>query len=236
MSILRTCLHCSTLFMTRRIGRVKKGQAAYCSWDCYTAILPENVTLACQFCGTLFQVNAALAHRGTSKYCSSGCYWSSIPSRPLEKVLARFWERVDVCPHAPSCLFCCWLWQGSMDAHGYGKISVASHPVHVHRLSWAWHNYPERIPEDYGPTIRHMCHQPSCVNPAHLVSGTPSLNSTDMYLAGRHPNVKLSIKQVQEIRRLRQQGMRYKAIAALFPVAWRAISDICLRRTWKHVP
>ena len=186
-------------------------------------------------CSHIFIPYLSNMQKGGGKYCSKACYYVSVPSRPLAQVIEEFWARVGRCPHAPSCLFCCWLWQGNGQEH-YGRIHVQGHPVYVHRFSWALHNYPERIPHDFGPVIRHICHQQQCVNPAHLVSGNQSLNAYDTYAAGRHSNAKLTIKDVQEIRRLRLGGMPYKSIAALYPVGWSSIKNICYRRTWKHVP
>lgn len=192
----------------------------------------------CQQCQQPFPVPSTVSTRmlPTVKYCSHACYWASIQARPLEQVIERFWARVTVCPHAPYCLLCHWLWTGNADKAGYGKIGVNSERVFVHRFSWALHNAPERIPEDYGPIIRHLCHTPSCVNPAHLASGTHTLNRADSVMAGRDSHAKLTPEDVRRIRTLRQEGMSYKAIAALFPVEASNIKSICLSRTWKHVP
>ena len=191
----------------------------------------------CQQCHQSFPVPSTVSARmlPTVKYCSHACYSASIKARPLHEVIARFWARVTVCPHAPYCLFCHWLWTGNSDKMGYGKISVNSHRVFVHRFSWALHNAPARIPDDYGPIIRHLCHTPSCVNPAHLASGPHALNRADSVMAGRDSHAKLLPAEVQRIRGMHQDGMSYEAIASFFPVEASTIKSICLFRHWKHL-
>ena len=65
----------------------------------------------------------------------------------------------------------CWLWQGSLDRDGYGRISVrpesgtgASLRKAAHRVSYEAFVGP--IPD--GMTIDHTCRTRACVNPAHF--------------------------------------------------------------------
>lgn len=55
----------------------------------------------------------------------------------------------------------CWLWLGSLDRGGYGKL--ASGAI-AHRVVYEQHKGP--IPE--GRQLDHLCRQRSCVNPDHL--------------------------------------------------------------------
>jgi hypothetical protein len=55
----------------------------------------------------------------------------------------------------------CWLWQGRVDAAGYGRIWL---DTYAHREAWERANGP--IPP--GLTIDHICEVKTCVNPAHL--------------------------------------------------------------------
>jgi hypothetical protein len=68
----------------------------------------------------------------------------------------RFWEHVEKTPY-------CWLWTGSLDRHGYGKVGAHGEGL-AHRLSYVLNVGP--IPE--GLTLDHLCRNPRCVNPAHL--------------------------------------------------------------------
>lgn len=52
----------------------------------------------------------------------------------------------------------------------------------------------------------------------------------------KHPKTKLSNADVLEIRRRRAAGEMVKAIAASFAMKPKAISAICNRTNWKHIP
>ncbi len=96
----------------------------------------------------------------------------------------RFWKKVDKTSSPNGC----WLWTGATQSFGYGELQrgIAPHrPVRVHVASWIMENGP--IPE--GMCVRHQCsvkHNPSCINPAHLLIGTHQQNMQDMLKAGRH--------------------------------------------------
>lgn len=76
----------------------------------------------------------------------------------------------------------CWPWLGGTDSWGYGKLGTGSHISSAHRLSYVLAKGP--IPE--GMVVRHSCHNPLCVNPAHLSVGTHKDNKQDSVKAGRH--------------------------------------------------
>jgi hypothetical protein len=65
----------------------------------------------------------------------------------------------------------CWLWQGHINAKGYGRIKLSEHKYRAaHRV--AYELWVEPIPE--GLQIQHLCGNSLCCNPAHLVAGTVS--------------------------------------------------------------
>lgn len=75
----------------------------------------------------------------------------------------------------------CWIWTGRVDAGGYGTIKDKGKPEGVHRVSYrlAYGDIPA------GMVIRHACDNPSCVNPAHLTTGTVQQNMADRVARGR---------------------------------------------------
>ena len=79
----------------------------------------------------------------------------------------------------------CWLWTGSLDKDGYGRIrGSSSGKVWVQRAPRASYEfYIGCIP--YGLHILHRCDVPACINPEHLYTGTPAQNGLDKKLRGR---------------------------------------------------
>ena len=71
----------------------------------------------------------------------------------------------------------CWVWQGHRSSKGYGLTKIHYKKWKVHRLSYTIFKGP--IPE--GLQVRHMCHNPACVNPEHLEVGTHRQNAEDRY-------------------------------------------------------
>lgn len=68
----------------------------------------------------------------------------------------------------------CILWQGSLDAKGYGNvISARLHLGSAHRLIYEGLVGP--IPD--GLVLDHLCRVPRCVNPEHLEPVTPRENT-----------------------------------------------------------
>lgn len=92
----------------------------------------------------------------------------------------RFWKKVDKRGEDE-----CWPWLGDKTANGYGQLAISSPPEprvreYAHRFSYRLH---KREPGKW--VIRHMCHNPCCVNPKHLKRGTQVDNIKDMLKAKR---------------------------------------------------
>lgn len=74
----------------------------------------------------------------------------------------------------------CWLWTGTLNDHGYGRIGVfvngKHRMVYAHRFAWEMENGP--IPP--GLCCLHRCDVPSCCNHSHMFLGTKQDNQIDM--------------------------------------------------------
>lgn len=107
----------------------------------------------------------------------------------------RFWEKVNKTDS-------CWLWTGSKNNTGYGRVGVRGKLLLAHRVSFEMVN--GKIKK--GMNVLHKCDIPSCVNPNHLWLGSHKENMKDMYKKGRactgedRPQSKLTIKKVEYIR------------------------------------
>ena len=153
--------------------------------------------------------------------------------------LKRFWNKVKV--GSPDE---CWEWQGSKKGAGYGSFYVNKEEKaqRSHRVCWSFFNGP--IPNDLH--VLHNCHNPLCVNPAHLYLGTHQDNMRDRTSLGRwektrprgtkHANSKLSELDVLEIRRLYATGkIEQIFLGKMFRVSHTQVSYIVNRRQWRHI-
>lgn len=73
----------------------------------------------------------------------------------------------------------CWVWQRSLDTHGYAQARINGRTQLVHRVNYA------RAYGEVPPQLDHRCRNRRCVNPAHLRPATNYENSQNLALAGR---------------------------------------------------
>lgn len=85
---------------------------------------------------------------------------------PISKA-NRFWAKVVKTER-------CWLWTASKDKHGYGKF----------QRTLANHFLVGKPPK--GMEWDHLCHTPTCVNPAHLELVTHQINVQRGYARRTH--------------------------------------------------
>jgi len=91
-------------------------------------------------------------------------------------VADRFWSKVQCLPGP------CWLWTGTRQHNGYGRILVDGRMRQAHRVSYELTFGP--VPA--GLQVCHKCDNPPCVNPDHLFVGTQSDNLFDQGRKGRN--------------------------------------------------
>ena len=150
--------------------------------------------------------------------------------------IERFWSKVDKSEG-------CWVWRGKPDRDGYGCIQLArpKRKRLAHRVAYQIAN--GEIPD--GMYVLHRCpgkHNPLCVNPEHLIAGTPWQNMQDKYAQGtmacgsRQGNSRLHEDDIPEIRHMLATGHTQWDVARRFKVKQSIISDIKLGKRWTHVP
>ena len=128
----------------------------------------------------------------------------------------------------------CWLWLGAKDPNGYGNVRLPGGKYgKAHRFAYqiAYGNIPD------GLLILHICDNPCCVRPSHLVPGTQRENMLDWTTKHRNPAVKLTETQVIEIKNAIKHWYKGLGIrlAQQYNVAPCTINDIKMGRTWSHI-
>ena len=132
----------------------------------------------------------------------------------------------------------CWLWTGSKDLKGYGKICVNGSPRLAHRVVLQMEGR-EIVPAMF---VCHKCDTPACVRPDHLFVGTAKDNSEDMTAKGRscrgerQGQSKLTENIVKAIRSKYAEGkVTQKKLADEHGIHQVTVSEIILRKIWQHV-
>ena len=138
----------------------------------------------------------------------------------------------------------CHIWNLTKNKAGYGYICDPRLPIN--RAS------PPRVIVSrlvcetlYGPMdgdleARHLCHNPPCVNPAHIAPGTRSENLMDSVRDGRwtftkgegNGRCKLLPEDADVIRRLRAEGYTHARLARQFKVAPSTINRVVRGDHW----
>ena len=133
----------------------------------------------------------------------------------------------------------CWIWTASRDKNGYGifrGMIGQTEFTRAHRYSYALHTGDLLI----GMQALHSCDNPSCVNPAHLSSGTNADNMRDKINKGRQrtPVGEKSghaILTERQVKSILLDPRPYVEIAAQYDVKPSTIGSVKQRKSWKHI-
>lgn len=106
----------------------------------------------------------------------------------------------------------CWIWQRKSTKTGYGQIWANGNTRLAHRVFWERVNGP--IPE--GLEVHHVCNNPSCVNPDHLLVITPA----------DHAKLKNRKLDDDAVKAIRESQQRVGELAKQFGVHQSHISKI----------
>lgn len=113
----------------------------------------------------------------------------------------------------------CWLWTGTLDKDGYGRVSFKGRYHRAHRLVFELLGFMLN-PEDY---LMHSCDVRACCNPHHLKRGTHLENVADMNAKGRHHNspnaaglTSADVARVRDV--IKSSDCSFRAIARYFNV------------------
>ena len=147
--------------------------------------------------------------------------WSTKKLSPEERD-AMLRERILSCAKTPEE---CWLWDGATNC-GYATLGNRRMSRQAYRLFVG--------PLVDGISICHRCDNPSCINPAHLFSGTQSANMRDASRKGRLSQ-KLTIPDVRSIRAFIAMGVRLADLARAYQVHRSLILQIKKRTSWEAI-
>ncbi len=130
----------------------------------------------------------------------------------------------------------CWLWTGSVDKDGYGRVRIQSVFIKIHRLIWLCRF--GMIPDDL--VVCHDCDQPGCCRPEHLKLGTSPDNIKERTRKGRTARganqgaSKLTDDLVRHIRSL-HPAWEYAEIGRKFGISRQHARRLVERKSWAHL-
>jgi len=146
----------------------------------------------------------------------------------------------------------CIIWTGKKSKKGYGHTTIKCITHLVHRISYMVKLGGKEIPTHINgerALVRHICpkgHNPSCINPDHLILGTYSENSNDRkdngtHMEGEnHPLSKITEEMAQKIKlslfKKGEVGYRTRQVRAdFFGVPLSTVSSIDTGQAWCHL-
>lgn len=141
-------------------------------------------------------------------------------------IFAFRWHRVKVHPNG------CWFLQMAPCCRaGHILLGRRGRRVYAHRHAYALAF--GRIPK--GRVVRHVCDDPACIYPGHLIIGTQRANVGDAVARERRNafgRQRVQLSQVNDIRCRFEAGERQVDLARSFGVSKGCISAIVHRKAW----
>lgn len=128
----------------------------------------------------------------------------------------------------------CWIWIGSKNAKGYGRLTYQQQGWYAHRFSFVASGRQLKK----GMHICHSCDNPSCCNPEHLFQGSPKENEQDKIKKKRNIRgtqshyAKLDVEQIRMILSLKGTASQQR-VGELFNVSQQTIGRIWRGETYK---
>jgi hypothetical protein len=131
----------------------------------------------------------------------------------------------------------CWEWQGERNEKGYGRVVIGGRKYYVHRVVASMASGRALGMDE---VARHICDNPPCCNPHHLVPGTVRQNVQDAIDRGlydrRQPRGRLTEAEVLHIKLCLAQGQSACSIAARLGKPETTIRNIRNGATWSWLP
>lgn len=154
-----------------------------------------------------------------------------------QKQINNFWNKVKKTNN-------CWEWQACKTPYGYGRFNIKGSWFLAHRVSkMLVGELPVEKNKNSNMTnvVMHICDNPACVNPEHLVVTTQKVNCQDALKKGRNynkykgennPRTTLTNADVLNIRKKIECGVKQVEIAKEFRVTASIISNINTGKTF----
>lgn len=187
-----------------------------------------RVPCVCMHCGKTFSRQPSWIPPSGRTFCSRPCFWAA---KRIIDLRAYLLERRRVDPETG-----CWIYTGTTDQDGYGKVQHDGQRQLVHRAAlelWGNHVF---MPGEFAC---HHCDNPPCFNPDHLYVGTHADNVQDRDDRGRtlrgnkHPRSVVTEAQARMIKGLLHDGVRACDIAREMGIKKHLVFAIKQGRSWK---
>lgn len=148
--------------------------------------------------------------------------------------IARFWSKVKLPEQIGTDE--CWLWQASTNQDGYGRIWMQGRLIQATHFVFILVNGD--IPS--GLEIMHICDNPRCCNPDHLIAGTHLENIRDMLRKNRWIAVKgekngQAVINEDQARMILKSDKPQVTIARELGVSVQIVYRVKHRKTWRHI-
>lgn len=171
------------------------------------------------------QINRVTGYSdGLKKSCRDCCMnWRKRQrQRSIDQAIDHFWRNVDKSAGEGAC----WVWIGSCTPSGYGQFKTRTE---TGIKNWRAHRFSYVLTFGAiadGDFICHRCDNPRCVNPAHLFSAPPAVNTADGRMKGRIIR-KLSPDDLDAIRaEYHEGGTSYMKLSRKYGVTFGTIRDV----------